>query len=347
MRFALPVVLVSAVASFALLAFNSEPVCILPRSPVEQGPEVAPAPREQQPDPSRDLKLIATFEGKYAHVQTRPLVVLTLVNTSKTFTYAVLKPGAGCDIGKREPHVSFTAEQRSWKGVWEPTESLGFAGCGLYGVGAKDEVLDLKPGEKLPITGDGFHGHFQQFRYPSSVRMVGHYDYLVGQTKGPFAREPVAGMRGMQPFKLVSNPVEFEVVQPLNLQVKVKRPLKVGEKVKISDILEVMLTNATGELLALPALGEGSDSRLKINFNSRLLATDPSVNVFAGPAGAKVELKADETAPLLGPGQLANGADGWWRGREAGKFSISVEYSTPAWKDGEKIYAFAEIAVEK
>jgi hypothetical protein len=275
------------------------------------------------------------------------------VNTSKTFTYPVLKPRIRAD----EPRLAFAAEQLSFRGAWERAELVGGAGCGLHGVGQPVEVSVLKPGEKLTITSDYFPFNYGGFRYPGRVRMTVQYAYLMPTVEpvagppggpgapGPVAHEPPAALRGVKPFRLVAEPVEFDVVTPLNLAVRVKRPLKVGEAAKLSDLLDVTLKNATGEVVALPPVGAPGTS-LRVNFNTPLLAEATPVTA-AGPGGEKVALVRNETAALLGAGPLANGADATWKGAAAGKFPICVEYSTAAWKDGEKLFAFAEVAVEK
>jgi hypothetical protein len=268
------------------------------------------------------------------------------VNTAKTFTYPVLKPGPGCDMGKREPHLRFTAEQQSRKGVWEPVTLNGGAGCGLYGVGVKDEVVELKPGEKLAITGEGFRGHFHQFQYPGLVRMTGHYDYLVGETKGPLPRQPVAGMRGAPPFALVSNPVEFDVIPELELKLTAKRVLKAGVEYTLSDILDVTLTNNTDAPVPVRT-GARIDPRLTF-WVGKPQADNPAVTAYAD-VGATAELKPGETLPVLGAGAMANGADGKWTVPEPGKYPLRATFAVGRdfTEQPRTIEAWTEITVEK
>lgn len=329
-------------------------------------PEGVPAPRAVDRDPARDLRLVASFGHKHAHTNSPPKVALTLVNTSATVTYPVPKPIAGCEFGQYEPHLSFAAEQRSFKGKWEPLPPGGGPGCGLYGLGGKQEVVELKPGAKLVLTPDGFHGHFYSPRDAGRMRMTATYEYLRPLdprggggpgAAGPGPRAPLPEMRGAPPFKLVSNTVEFDVVMPLHLSVRAKRALKVGETAKLSELLEIRLTNTTDDRARLHHLGAPELSHVAVNVNSpdlvtaRRIAFPPPPKV-EGPFGraprgdAEIVLRSGESVSLLGAGQMANGADAEWTGRAKGKFPLCVEFSTRDWNHGEKLFAFADLTVE-
>lgn len=328
-------------------------------------PEPAPAPRAAGGlNPARDLKLVASFDQKYAHTGTHPEVTLTLVNTSATITYPVPVPQAGCERGRYEPHLSFAAEQRMFKGTWEPAAPHGGPGCGLYGVGSKDTVAELKPGAKLELTKEGFTGHFHTFRYAGRVRMTATYEYLrpvmMGGPGAPVpaalaARAPLEAMRGSPPFKLVSNAVEFDVVMPLNIAVRAKRALKVGETAKLSELLEVTLTNTTRDTAKLHRFGDPALSHVAVNVNSPELVTARRITFAPEPKGpfgggprteADVMLERNDTVSLLGAGALAHGADAEWTGRKKGTFPICVEFASRDWNSGEKLFAFAEVTVE-
>lgn len=337
-----------------------------PAAPAAVPPDPAPAPRAVDRNPARDLKLVASFDHKHAHTNRWPDVTLALVNTSATVTYPVPKPIAGCEFGQYEPHLSFAAEQRSFKGKWEPLPPGGGPGCGLYGLGGKQEVVELKPGAKLVLTPDGFHGHFYSPRDTGRMRMTATYEYLRPVdprapggpgAAGPVPRAPLPEMRGSPPFKLVSNTVEFDVVMPLHLAVRAKRALKVGETAKLSELLEITLTNTTGDRARLHHLGDAELSHVAVNVNSPELVTArriafPPPPKVEGPFGraprtdADVMLELNDTVSLLGAGQMANGADAEWTGRAKGTFPLCVEFASRDWNHGEKLFAFVEFTVE-
>jgi hypothetical protein len=277
-----------------------------------------------------------------------PHLNVTLVNTSKTFTYPVVKPGDGSEVGWRDPYIYLTAEQLTVEGKWVPVEKGGYARCGLFASGWEQDVVELKPGEKLVL--DWWPVSNFVLQYPARVRLSAHYEYRASSGKRGEPR-PVAerGKMGDTPlFAIKSEPVEFEVVRPLDLKIKVKRPLKVGVEQKITDVIEVTVTNTTDRPITVTSPTQTADARLSLRGGGdENTSTTPFLTEWSATYGTKVELKPGETAVLLGPGELSNGVNGTWKGFKPGKVQIWADYTTTTWKPGATITATAEVPIEK
>src|SRR5262245_3541937 len=175
---------------------------------------VVPPPPERQPaaekfDPARDLQLVAELKwGETLRPGTDPWVELTLVNTSQTITYPVVRPGDGSEVGWRDPHVFFTAELLGPDDRWTPVPKADSFICGSFAWDWPKDVIDLKPGEKLEVNRSGPHLEFQK---PGKVHLVGHYAYRAtsGKRGEPRPEDQRGRMKGVPLFHVVSNPVEF------------------------------------------------------------------------------------------------------------------------------------------
>jgi hypothetical protein len=331
----------------AVLAFLVAPVAV-PNQPAKKDAAVAPPPHEK-PDPARDLKLVATVGAKQVHAGTTPEITLTLVNTSKTITYPVVKPGDGSECGWREPFVHFTAEQLSVQGKWEALKPVGGGRCGLYDFEWQKSVIDLKPGEKLVVSSDWIPEPSFGLQQPGKVRLQGHYEYSGGRKKsGPAPAGDRGRMGGTPAFSLATEAMEFEVIRPLDLRVKVKRPLKVGVEQNISDVIDVTLTNTTDK--PLTARSGGMTGGYLGLCGGGPEANNPQVTHYDSDHGSSVEVKPGQTRALLGKGELANGADGKWTGRKAGTYLVGVTYlvqSSPDSSHRVAVEAFVAVPVEE
>ena len=125
-----------------------------------------------------DLKLVPKVFGDTRVIEagTQPYIEFALVNTSKTRTHKVVKPGDGSSDGRRDPWVHVTAEQRTVEGGWAAMRGHVPAGCGLFDWDWLKDVIELKPGEELKLT-DWYHPSEFEFQYPGKVWLTGHYSY--------------------------------------------------------------------------------------------------------------------------------------------------------------------------
>ena len=268
-----------------------------------------------------------------------------MVNTSKAITYLVVKPGDGSECGWRDPYVHLTAEQLSVEGKWVPIAQRGIGRCGLFDLDWPKDVIDLKPGDKLPLNSWGPVANLN-LQYPGKIRVFAHYEYRA--TGGKDGRSRSVAERGRMAesplFAIASEPIEFNVVRPLDLQVKLKQPLKVGIEKKISDVIEVTVTNTTDKAILIVASGP---TGAKLAFwGGGPEANNPELTEYAEKFGRPMELKPGQTASLVGAGELANGADGKWTGRIAGKYAVRAVYITDA-ATGTNVEALIEVPVEK
>jgi hypothetical protein len=342
-RAAIPALLVGCVALLV------SPAAVPQAQPAKPQFEVAPPPHDK-PDPARDLKLVTSFDAKRVEAGAVPYITLTLVNTSKNVTYPVVKPGDGSEAGWREPFVHFTAEQLNVQGEWTPLQTFGRGRCGLFDWKWQKDVIDLKPGEKLVVTNEWIPAADFRLQQPGKVRVRGHYEYRAGVGKGGRVQpgEDLGRMARMPAFAIQSEPVEFDVIRPLDLRVRVKKALKVGVEMKVSDVIDVTLTNTTGESITVRTGGQKAAGFDLIGGGPE--ANQPQLTDYATEYGKLTLLKAGQTASLLGAGEFANGGDGTWTGRKPGKYVIRVGYSVsddPNTSRGQVVEAFAEVPVEE
>jgi hypothetical protein len=192
------------------------------------------------------LKLVAELKsGKTIEAGTNPWIVLSLANTSASVTYPVVKPGDGTCFGWRDPYVYFTAERLAADGRWVPVERAPFIRCGIFDENWPKDVVDLKPGERLALEHPCTIP--LDFQRPGRVRMVGHYAYRAtgGKRGGPRPEDLRGRMAGVPLFEVTSEPVEFEVIRPLDVRIRVKRPMKAQVEQRLSDVMDVIVVNLT------------------------------------------------------------------------------------------------------
>jgi hypothetical protein len=312
---------------------------------------VAPArvPRPE-PDITRDLKLVAELKpGTTVEAGTKVWISLALANTSKVFTYPVVKPGDGSEVGWREPYVYFTAERLAADGQWVPAERERYSRCGVCDGDWPKDVVDLKPGERLSL--DSPDGAIPpEFQFPGRVRVFGHYAYRAsgGKRGEPRPEDQRGRMKGVPLFEVQSEPVEFEVIRPLDVRVRAKRPLKAGVEYRLADVLEVTVTNTTDKPITVLSPTCAADARLVIATREDVWAIASQLKLeFATVYGISRDLQPGETGVLLGGGDLANGASATWNVSAPGTAQLWVAYMTSTWKRGATIRARAEVVVEK
>jgi len=192
--------------------------------------ESRPAPfTVPRADIQRDLELVARIEGTAPRYRSWPVsITVDLVNRSPGTSYPVVMPGDGSDAGMREPHVYFTTEVLAGDGSWKPLQHRGGARCGNYDPYWLDEVIVLDPGAwrrlqwinppVLPESG--------------RARIRAHYTYEARPAERPWGnvdRTPLSdglgGMRGVEPFELISAPVELTLQAPEHTRADIERDL--------------------------------------------------------------------------------------------------------------------------
>lgn len=294
-----------------------------------------------------DLKLVAKPAGDARVIEAggQPHIEFALVNTSKTRTHKVVKPGDGSECGWRDPWVHLSAEQRGVDGKWAALDPRGYGRCGLYDSDWLKDVVELKPGAELSLKGWSAPPLFD-FQYPGKVRVTGHYEYRAVGGKGGKARPDAerGAMAGVPLFAVRSEPVEFEVVRPLDVRVRVKKALKVGVEMKVSEVIEVTVTNTSNAPRTVRNLSQ-HECTAEVRLAAEL-ATRPEFK-DAPVYAAKKELKPGETVTLFGGGDFASTADGTWKGLKAGTTRVHFSYYPDVRNSGGRaIRAEAELRVE-
>ncbi len=293
---------------------------------------LAPAqPKAEVPTKAQietDLKLVAVPpKERVIEAGTQPYVELKLVNTSKTRTHKVVKPGDGSGCGWRDPWVHVTAEQRTVEGKWAAMEPLPNGRCAFFDSDWPKDVIDLKPGEELALT-NWYRPDSYEFQFPGKVRLIGHYEYRAAALRGlkqlPDAER--GAMAGVPLFALASEPVEFEVIRPLDVRAKVKKALKVGVESKASEVIEITVTNSSNKR---QAVGNVSVNGYGVGITpySEHVTTIAFANV---PVYSSLKvLEPGETVTVFGGGDFASQADGPWKGLKAGTVRVRVSYGLP------------------
>jgi len=310
MRAALPAVLVG----FLLVSLT--PAADPPAQPTKEQIEA-------------DLKLVPSVEGKDRVIEagTQPYVSFKLVNTSKTRTHKVVKPGDGSECGWRDPWIHVSAEQRSVEGKWAAMQKLSYGRCGLFDSDWPKDVIELKPGEELALK-DWYDPSRFEFQFPGVVRLIGHYEYraVSGKTGKPRPDAERGKMAGVPLFAIQSEPVEFTVIRPLDVRVKVKKSLTVGVATMASEVIEITVTNTSDKPRTVGNIsqnGFGVGITLYEELATQLAFKD--VPVYS----QLKTLEPGETVTVFGGGNFASAADGPWKGLKAGTTRVRVSYSIP------------------
>jgi hypothetical protein len=326
-------------------------------------PDTAPEPVPDPVTPTKtiienDLQIRAVFPGPGTITAgIKPWIVAELVNRSKVNGFWVVRPGDGSECGWREPYVYCTV--RHQVGNHDPIELKPeqYSRCGNFDGGWVRDTVLLKPGNSLPLNLVNWFDYQQAGRY----RLQVHYEYGAGDGKKSrtrFSGDPklVLGVLADIPrFEIVSNVVEFDVVRPLDVRVKVKRTLKVGVRAKLSDFIDVSLVNQSNDVIECTSPTVSADARLNLekefvpdrNWTQDIQWQEP---VQKTTYGTKCQLNPGESVPLIGSHPFANGRDNELKCMAEGTFRFRANYHTSTWKSsGEPVIKsdWFEIKVEK
>ncbi|MCY2930744.1 MAG: HEAT repeat domain-containing protein, partial [Planctomycetota bacterium] len=259
-----------------------------------------------------------------------------LVNASRTREYTVVKPGDGSESGWREPHVYYTAERLTAEGRWTRLAPAPIGRCGLYDSQWQKDVVTLKPGESLalkewlPRPSSVF-----EFQQAGRYRIRVHYSYRGGQAhKGAASRpaEDLGGMKGVEPFEIVSDPVEISVKRPLNVTLKVRGNLAANQPARLSDLLAIAVSNDSDKPISAGQPTLSAEGRLALQIKAEL-GWAPTLDKQNNPHAARMDLQPGRSVSLLGAGEFANGLDGSWTYPRAGTLKLRAGYTPSTWKD--------------
>ncbi len=278
------------------------------------------------PDLALDLQTTgaSTLEpGQWIEVAGR------LRNRSKTASHRVVLPGDGSEVAWREPQVWYSGFVDTGDGCWKPLETLEVARCGLFDEGWQDDVIELSPEQTRSIEWMGNPTYMLDIQRAGRVRLFMHYAYRQGQTGRAAAdtntSQPVdAGeMRDSVAFELVSNPVEFTLVRPLELTLVPKPHRGLGNIAKVSDVVELSVTNVGA---ADRAVMPPSSSRLRFEVQGDEPSWPQGSYQPSDDALASRMLEASDSMELLGPTGPNPGLSYSWTPAKAEVVRIRAAY---------------------
>jgi hypothetical protein len=276
-----------------------------------------------------DLRLWVELKGsKTIQAGTTPWLSVALVNTSTTPAHWVVKYGDGSEVGWREPYVYWTATLDRGDGKLVPVPRADYRRCGLFNAAWPKDAILLRPGEKMEL---GFVP-LLEFQQPGRVRLRAHYAYHGGsgeRSRSPVAPDQRRRMTGVPAFEVISDPLEFDVIRPLDIRVKVKWALKAKVETRLSDLVEVVLVNQSADPVTCssPTLHAGTPLRLEID--GEYGGWPPTLTEERSTYGVRRQVKPGESVPLLGPGEFANGMDGTWTYPKEGKVRLRAVFLVP------------------
>lgn len=295
-----------------------------------------------------DLRLEVS-PAKLGPVQagTRVWPTATLVNTSPTVGHLVVVPSGGSEVGWREPHVYWTATIDRGDGKPVPVPEDRYARCGHFDSDWQKDVVRLGPGGRLPLG--WLYPPLIDFQQAGRVQLRAHYSYrgTGGKRADPLPPARLGRMAGVPAFEIVSDPLVFEVVRPLDVRVTVKRPLKAKQEVRLSDLLVVQLVNRSGEPVECSSPTLSGDARLRLEIEARY-GWHPELDSRSAGGGVRRKLAPGGAVPLLGPGEFPNGLDGRWVYPAPGTVKVRAIYTTSTWTPGAWVASdWVEVTVEK
>lgn len=294
---------------------------------------VAPATQPKAEPPltkehiESDLKLVVIPpKERVIEAGTQPYLAFKLVNTSKTRTHKVVKPGDGSTHGWRDPFVHVTGEHRTVEGKWLALDGHLQGRCGLFDSDWPKDVIELKPGAELVMDWPG-HRHYD-LQHPGTIRLIGHYEYrATGGKKGDARPDAERGaMAGVPLFALHTEPVEFTVVRSFDLRAKAKKALKVGVETKLSEVLEATVTNGSAKRITVGNVSQNGFGLGAMPMSEGLLQWPGKTTPVYGRTK---ELAAGETVTVFGGGEFASTADSLIKAEKPGTYRVRVSYSIP------------------
>ena len=318
---------------------------------------VAPKPlQDPLPDPMRDLRLALTPGDKLDWIEPgeKPWVRLHLANISRRFSYPIVRPGDGSEEGWREPHVYFTATLMRADGSIVDVPKRRYGRCGMFDGNWPRDAFLLKPGERLEL--ENYVETLLEFQEPGRVQLRSHYTYGAREnSRTEIAPNHIGLMKGVPPFELVSEPVEFEVRRMFDVRIKVKRPMKADVKHRLSEILDVEVMNRSSETQHLASASGYPYATVQLELDAEFGGWRPSfftsktsqdLDYFSGTCrGVPSELQSQATVSLIDPDRL----EGTWEYPKAQTVKLRAAFRPGIGDSRRRRYysPWVEITVEK
>lgn len=271
----------------------------------------------QAQNPAKDLKLEMRADktgpflpGEHFYVK------LKLTNTSKDQTHPIVKPGDGSMVGWREPHIFFTAEHLVPDGRWLPADKASSARCGNFDSEWQKDIVHLAPGQSEDLKGIDSPIYGLNFSNATTARIQAHYHYNQGKTSrdGEIIPESERGaMKDSPSFKISSSPLEVTFVHPLSLSLALKAaPKRNGREERLSDLIELKLTNDTKHPLTFVQPRKFGQSSVRIQMKSEHGGgTSPWISISNEGEPTTETLSTSQSRKVLGASPHGMGLDGY------------------------------------
>lgn len=203
----------------------------------------------------------------------------------------------------------------------------------LCGSGISDwarDAVELRPGELLQLPSDTYLPFV--FDTAGLVTLRGHYAYRAGAARHGVLLPPDQRgiMKDVPEFELVSRPIRFRVVRPLDIRVRVKRTLKVGETYLSSDVFEVELVRQG------PQPYELCSSKDRDGGPAAVYIGTVGESVVFGPSGDRgthyyinrLRLDLGDRVEVFGTGLAGAADDARWRALSPGTVKVRAAFRT-------------------
>lgn len=314
----------------AAVEFASEPTQV-PREPELEAlarPESEPCtgvPGSSELAAHPDLALDLKLTGPRKIEAGKPMeVVASVRNGSKSEHHFAVLSGDGSQQGRREPQVWYSGFVDNGDGCWRQLETLRPGQCGLYDEDWSDEIVDLAPGASATLEWILSPATTLDMQEAGRIRLFLHYAYRAGETDSSAeAPDPESGaMKGVDAFELVSNPIEFDRSQPLELHLSARPHRGRGNVSQISDVVALELENVGTKARRITAPTTNS---LHFELGDEAGRISPSWN----PGDETLpthRLAAGDTVPLLGESSPNAALNVHWYPPAADVFRIRASY---------------------
>jgi len=155
-------------------------------------------------------------------------------------------------------------------------------------------------------------------------------------------------MKEMPAFEIVSNPIEFEVIRPLDVVVEVNNSLKKRTPTRLSDVISAYLINRSDKpvevfsptltaVVRLYFVTEGKHSNV----------WPPGKGTLRSTYGISKTLQPGEKVSILGPGEFSNDIDYIWHYNGSGPVKLQVVLDKPRKKSARIKSNWVDITIEK
>ena len=235
---------------------------------------------------------------------------LKVVNRSTTLTHKVVRPNDGSDAGWREPHVFWTATFIADDGAERRLEANGGGRCGLFANEWWKDVTSLPPGAEMPVEWINRPGSIYDIQEDGKLRLVAHYAWQgginrTGTLEDVKAPSDLGGMKGVEPYELVSKPMEVTYRRKFELVVRPTAKFKAGREVRLSAVVEAAVKSLSEQALRF----DPSEWQVTILNDPKVAQSPEQRNVASEKQGEALDLAAGGAVTVVGNDARAFGMD--------------------------------------